>query len=137
MTLEQTLTLISAGYTKDEIKALDADPVSKPDLVENPMPEPEKDRPSDLSVILADAIAAAIAAQKPELAPVPKADPVPAPVSKVDPEPADTPKAEDTAARILAALGVAAQGVAIPKEETLEERMANSLRVALGIPDGK
>ena len=121
MTVDQILELTRAGYTKDEINALSGSE-------EKPKPEPvpeKKDAPADFSAILADAIAKAIAAQKPDTAPEPKQ------------EPKQEPKAEDQAARILAALGVAAQGVAIPKEETLEERMANSLRVALGIPEEK
>lgn len=134
MNLDQILALTHAGYTKDEINAL-AGTEEKPKLAPAPAPAPEvkKDAPADFSAILADAIAKAIAAQKPDPAPEPKPEP------KAEPkqEPKQEPKPEDATARILAALGIAAQGVAIPKEETLEERMANSLRVALGIPEEK
>lgn len=130
MNLDQILALTHAGYTKDEINALaGTEEKPKPAPAPAPAPEVKKDVPADFSEILADAIAKAIAAQKPDPAPEPKPEP--------KAEPKQEPKPEDATARILAALGIAAQGVAIPKEETLEERMANSLRVALGIPEEK
>lgn len=126
MRVTEILELIRAGYSKDEIAALDE---AKPEPAPETAPDAKKDVPPDFSAILADAIAKAIATQKPDPAPEPKPEP--------KAEPKQEPKPEDATARILAALGIAAQGVAIPKEETLEERMANSLRVALGIPEEK
>lgn len=144
MKTSEILELIRAGYTRAEIDAMDAE-----DAQAAPAGQPaqeEQTQQSDFSGMLADLVRQAMTAQKPPAAPAPVTPPAqpaqPAPVTQPA-QPAQPAQAaqqaspEDSAQRILAALGMAAQGIAIPKQETLEERMGNSLRAALGIPEPK
>lgn len=131
MNVNELLELIRAGYTKEEIAQLNGpaeDPAATPagDPAATPAGDPEGAKAFER--IVSEAIASALARTQPAAA---ESKP-----EKTEPKkPEAAPKAEDSAARILAALGIAAQGVAIPREETLEDRMANSLRLALGIPE--
>lgn len=107
MTYQETLKLIDAGFTKDEIIAMSTAPAS------DPAPAPEKQ----------------------EAAPEVK-QPAPAPEAKAEaqtPPPAQD-QASD-AQRILAALGKLAEGVAVPPENTVsfEQRLANSILAGMGI----
>lgn len=150
MKTSEILELIRAGYTRAEIDAMDAE-----DAQAAPAGQPaqeEQTQQSDFSGMLADLVRQAMTAQKPPAAQKPSAAPAPVtpPAQPAQPAPVTQPaqpaqpaqaaqqaSPEDSAQRILAALGMAAQGIAIPKQETLEERMGNSLRAALGIPEPK
>lgn len=109
MTYQETLKLIDAGFTKDEILAMSTAPAS-----DHPAPAPEKQE-------------AAPEVQKPAPAPEAKAEAQTPPAAQQD-------QASD-AQRILAALGKLAEGVAVPPENTIsfEQRLANSILAGMGI----
>lgn len=151
MKVNEILELIRAGYTRAEIEAMSSDdqpPVQNQAQATQPVQPVQPAQPEqqtqpahqDFSAALADVIRQAMTAQQPPAAPAPaqQSAPVTQPVQSVQTaQPAQQASPEDSAQRILSALGMAAQGFAIPKEETLEDRMAQSLRVALGIPEDK
>ena len=154
MKLNEILDLIHAGYSRAEIEAMSSEeqapaaqpaqaappqPVQAPAPAPAAAPTPSPSQP-DFSSAIADAIRQAMAAQQPPAAPAQSQQPAPVtqPAQPAQPaQPTQQASPEDSAQRILSALGMAAQGFAIPKEETLEDRMAQSLRVALGIPEEK
>lgn len=108
MTYQETLKLIDAGFTKDEILAMSTAPAS------GPAPAPEKqEAPPEV--------------QKPAPAAEAKAEAQTPPAAQQD-------QASD-AQRILAALGKLAEGVAVPPENTIsfEKRLANSILAGMGI----
>ena len=109
MTVDQILTLINAGYTKEEISAMStAAPVDPapaapetPEQKQTPDPAP-KDEKQD---------------PKPQAAP-------------------ETPKQQPSdAERILAALGNLAKGVDVPPahELSIEEKLGNTILAAMGV----
>lgn len=121
MNLSDLTALVNAGFTRDDIMSILGGPAAPA--------QPNSDQtPSD---------PAPESSAQPAAAPAPAPVPAPAPA----PVPAETSGApapdqnQEAASRILQALGNLAKGVAIPPQnETIDERMANSLRLALGIP---
>lgn len=81
--------------------------------------------------------AEAKAAGTPAPAPAPEGtNGTPAPAPAGAPAPVeDKPSANESAMRILTALGNLAQGVSVPKEVSLDEKMAGTLMMALGIKE--
>lgn len=108
MKATDVLALVAAGYTKAEIDLMDAEAkaATAPAPVGTPAPAGTNGTP----------------------APAPAGTPAPAPVE-------DKPSANDSAMRILTALGNLAQGVSVPKEVSLDEKMAGTLMMALGIKE--
>lgn len=112
MTVDQILTLINAGYTKEEISAMStAAPV-------DPTPA---------------------APETPEQKPQPAAEAKTAEEAKPEEKPAVTASApmqpEGDAQRILKALGDLAKGVDVPPahELTIEEKLGNTILAAMGM----
>ena len=111
MTVQEILTLINAGYTKEEISAMStAAPV-------DPAPA---------------------APETPEQKPQPVQEPQPAPEPKPEepaPKPSSAPQPEGDAQRILKALGDLAKGVDVPPahELTIEEKLGNTILAAMGM----
>lgn len=137
MKSSEVLELIRAGYTRDEIEAMDAqEQAPAQDQGQQQAPSAQPDASAQILAALQ-----AIANQKPAPAPAPvtpaqptQAAPQPAPA----PAPAPQPSNEDNAARILASLGALAQGVTLPKPElTIEEKLANTLALALGVNEDR
>lgn len=158
MKLSETLELVRAGYTRAEIDAMEAAdaqtaaPQASPggDQVQaQPAPQAQAQEGSQeaASKFLATLIAEAAKVQTPGAAPVQTqqeaapapATPAPQPQPQPQPQPVQQPPRQETteekAVRILTALGIAAQGIAIPKGETLEDRMANSLLASFGMSE--
>ena len=111
MTVDQILTLINAGYTKEEISAMSTaapvDPAQPPAAADDPKPTQSPD-------------------------PAPKDE-------KQDPKPQAAPEAPkhqpSDAERILAALGNLAKGVDVPPahELSIEEKLGNTILAAMGV----
>ena len=119
MNIDQTLKLIDAGFTRDEILAMSTAPA----------PEPAKPA--------APAAADSAPAKAPETVPADaaKPQPAPAPEAKAEAKPAPATDQNADAQRILAALGKLAEGVAVPPENNVsfEQRLANSILAGMGI----
>lgn len=156
MRLSETLELVRAGYTRAEIDAMEAadaqaaGPQASPagDQVQAqaaPQVQAQAGSQEATSNFLATLIAEAARVQTPGAAPVQTqqeaapAPATPAPQPQPQPQPVQQPPQQETteekAVRILTALGIAAQGIAIPKGETLEDRMANSLLASFGMSE--
>lgn len=123
MNLNETLELIRAGFTRDEILAMQAAaPTPAPAPAPEPAPVP--------SPALAPEPAPAPAVPAPEPAPTPA--PAPAPY----PAPAAEPKKElSDVERIIASLGDLAKGIDVPPHNnlTIEEKLGNTILAAMGI----
>ena len=114
MTVDQILTLINAGYTKEEISAMStAAPVDPaPAAPETPEQKPTPDEQTQGA-----ALPAKPADPKPQAAP-------------------EAPKQQPSdAERILAALGNLAKGVDVPPahELSIEEKLGNTILAAMGV----
>lgn len=126
MTLDQILSLVNAGYTRAEIEKLASpDPAPAPAPVPAPAPAPApapQPAPSP--------------APGPTPAPAPAPAPVPAPTPAPAPAPAPSgdPTPEESAQRILKALGELGKAVDVPKSDlTIEQKLGNTIAAALGI----
>ena len=115
MTVTEIMKLLDAGYTKEEISALEA-PAPEPKAKPEPAPAPDAEPKA-----------------KPEPAPAPDAEP------KAKPEPAPAPDAEPTLADVLkqmARLTATIQANALaqtqingqPKQPTAEDMIAQIIR---------
>lgn len=164
MQLSDILTLARAGYTADQIAALDnpapaAVPAPAPVIAPTPAPAPSQTTPApapapataqtpapviapapasaptpaqDNSTALLEALTKLIGQKQPEAQIVTQAAVTPA-ATPAAPTPAQPANTSQDAAQILRSLGAFTQGVAIPKPESLDDRMANTLKLALGI----
>lgn len=144
MNLKDVLTLLNAGYTRDEIQAMtagdptpapapntDPAPAQAPAPSPAPDPAPAPDPNAALVAALLNLAGQNQAQQAENVQPTPAPAPAPAPTPTPAPVTQTTP--QEDAAQILRGLGSLVQGVAIPKPETLDERLANTLKLALGI----
>ena len=108
MKSSDVLALVRAGYTRQEIEAMDA----------------------------GDQAPAAPADPAPHQSPANPPQPSPAPAQPATPAQPAIPAApapmSDDAKQILANLGNLLKGVAVPQDVSIDERMANTLRMALG-----
>ena len=114
MTLNETLELIRAGFTRDEILAMQA-PAQPPAPTAVPEPAPVQ-----------------MPAPAPEPTPAPAPEPAPAPA----PSPAPEPKKElSDVERIIQSLGDLAKGIDVPPQNnlTIEEKLGNTILAAMGI----
>jgi hypothetical protein len=128
MTYQETLKLLDAGFTKDEILAMSTAPAGDPAPAAAPA-QAENKPAATLKPAAAPAEQpgqnAMQTAAKPATAPAPaEAQPAPAAASE-----------QSDAQRILAALGKLAEGVAVPPENSVsfEQRLANSILAGMGI----
>lgn len=112
MNLNETLELIRAGFTRDEILAMQT-PAQTPAPAPTPDPAPD---------------------QAP--APAPEPAPAPAPAPAPSPAPAPEPKKDlSDIERIIASLGDLAKGIDVPPQNnlTIEEKLGNTILAAMGI----
>ena len=113
MTVDQILTLINAGYTKEEISAMSTAASVDPAPAAPETPE-QKQTPDE------QAQGAALPAKPAD----PKTEAAP-----------EAPKQPSDAERILAALGNLAKGVDVPPahELSIEEKLGNTILAAMGV----
>ncbi len=102
MTVNEIMKLLDAGYTKEEISALDAEPAPEP----KPAPDP-----------------------KPEPAPAPEAKPEPAPAPDAEPTLADVLKQMARLTATIQANALAQTQInGQPKQPTAEDMIAQIIR---------
>ena len=124
MTVDQILTLINAGYTKDEIQAMSTAHAAQP-AAQTPAPadDPKPAQSTDP------------APKDEKQDPKPEEKPAQAQVTASPAKPASAPQPEGDAQRILKALGDLAKGVDVPPahELTIEEKLGNTILAAMGM----
>lgn len=124
MTVDQILTLINAGYTKDEIQAMSTAPAAQPAA--------PADGPAEKQ-IAQETAAQPKQTKLPDEQPKAAADPKPQEPQQT--QPAAQAQPEGDAQRILKALGDLAKGVDVPPahELTIEEKLGNTILAAMGM----